>query len=82
MLAWQQSWLFGNPLDLYEATLAANRDALAGTFLHYNVGILLAQQGRLQEAEEHYQTALKLMPDNTLAMMGLGEILFSKRIDR
>ena len=40
-----------------------NHDALARTFLHYNVGILLSQQDHSQEAEEHYQAALKLMPE-------------------
>lgn len=75
LLTWRHSWLFGHPVELYQTTLAANHDHYAGIFLHQNLGLQLADMGRLDEAIQHFQASLTLMPDNPFVRMRLGEAL-------
>jgi Flp pilus assembly protein TadD len=76
-------------LALACATLARNRDyrsevavwqAAVDTFpknsiAHYNLGIMLSDAGRTDEALEHYQEALRLQPDYAEAHANLGSVL-------
>ncbi len=75
VLGWRQSRLFGSPVDLYEATLALNHDPYAGTFLHNNIAIELADMGRLDEAIQQFQSALTLTPEFAMSRVRLGEAL-------
>ena len=72
----RESRLFGNPIELYRATLAANHDARAGGFLHCNLGLLLGHDGLFDEAAEHFKVALKLIPENAIVHVYLGDAYF------
>ena len=76
LFTWQESRLFGNPIELYRATLAVNHDALAGAYLHANLGLMLANDGLYDEAAEHTKIALKLMPENAIFHVELGDDYF------
>ena len=45
---------------------------------HYNIGDVLLQKGRVDEAIAHYQQALQLKPDYADAWYNLGNALFQK----
>jgi len=45
---------------------------------HYNLGLSLQKKGKMEEAIEQYQTALKLNPDHVDAHINLGLAIFSK----
>ncbi len=45
---------------------------------HYNLGVVLARNGNLDQAIEHYRTALKLKPDYSAAYYNLGNALARK----
>jgi protein O-mannosyl-transferase len=70
-LTWQQSGIYNNAINLYQATLQKNPGCWAA---YYNLGNELGQIGRLQEAMEHYQQALRLKPDYAEAQNNLGNI--------
>jgi tetratricopeptide (TPR) repeat protein len=46
---------------------------------HDDLAIILARQGRLQEAIDHYEQALRLKPDFALAQYNLGNALLQAR---
>src|SRR5687767_10962186 len=46
--------------------------------LHYNLGIALARQGKVDEAKKHYEKALQLFPDYAEAQNNLGNLLLSQ----
>jgi Flp pilus assembly protein TadD len=46
--------------------------------LHYNLGIALARQGKVDEAKKHYEKALELFPDYAEAQNNLGNLLLSQ----
>ena len=46
--------------------------------LHYNLGIALARQGKVEEAKRHYEKALQLFPDYAEAQNNLGNLLLSQ----
>ncbi len=46
--------------------------------LHYNLGIALARQGKVEEAKKHYEKALELFPDYAEAQNNLGNLLLSQ----
>ena len=46
--------------------------------LHYNLGIALARQGKVEEAKKHYEKALQLFPDYAEAQNNLGNLLLSQ----
>ncbi len=71
-LAFEQSRLYGDPIQLYEATLRHNPDCWAA---HNNLGIQLDEAGRPQEAKQHFKQALQLKPDYAYAHYNLGNNL-------
>lgn len=46
---------------------------------HVNLGRLLQEQGRLEEAARHYREALRLMPRHATAAFNLGTVLEDQR---
>ena len=56
LLTWRQSGIYNNATILYEATLQKN----PGSWLaHYNLGNEFKREGRLQEAIDQYERAVR-----------------------
>jgi len=71
-LTWRQSRLYRDPMTLYPAALEKNPECWLA---HNNLGLALADSGRLQEAIESYQQALRLKPDYISTHNSLGVAL-------
>ncbi len=61
-----------NDITLFEHTLAATCNNF---IIHYNLGVVLAGQGKTQEAVAHYAEALRIKPDYAEAHNNLGVAL-------
>jgi len=59
VLARQQTYAYENLTTLYEDTLAKNPESWAA---HNNLAGVLLEQGKTQEATEHYRAAMRLLP--------------------
>lgn len=76
MLTWRQCGIYRTPEALWEDTIAKNpRSWMA----HTNLGRLLAQQGKTEEAETHYRTALQVFPDGESTHYNYGNLLARAR---
>ena len=69
VLTWQQSGIYRDVFVLYETTLAKNP---ACWMAHNNLGMALADAGRVHEAVFHLEQALKLRPNFPEAENNLG----------
>ncbi len=69
LLTFRQAQMYHDDIALYETTLDKNA---ACWLAHSNLGIALANVGRVDEAIAHYQTALELKPNNPLAQNNFG----------
>jgi tetratricopeptide (TPR) repeat protein len=50
--------------------------------IHNNLGIALAEQGRIDDAVSHYLLALQIQPDNAQALYNMGKEMSAKgRVD-
>jgi protein O-mannosyl-transferase len=72
LLSWSQSGMYADAATLYQTTIHRNPDCWMA---QYNLGILRAASGRLDEARAHYLEALKLKPDHAKAHINLGGVL-------
>lgn len=72
-LTWQRSGVFRSTQSLMEDSLAKNP---ASWTAHTNLGAVLADLGRPQEAVAHYEEALRLRPASAEAHNNLGNALF------
>jgi tetratricopeptide (TPR) repeat protein len=84
LLTWRQCGTYADIETLWQDTLVRNPGAWLA---HNNLGIILRQQGRVQEAIEHYNEALQLNPTYALAYNNLGVAFkqmgkFEKAIDQ
>ena len=71
--AWKQTAYWQNSETLWNHTLACT----TGNYMaHNNLGIVLVQKGRLDEAIPQYQSALQIKPDYAEAWNNLGSALF------
>ena len=78
-LTWRQAGTYKNVQALWEHTLRLNpRSSVA----HTNYGSLLAGQGRLREAAEHYARSIELTPEYALAYCNLGTMQFGLKMPR
>ncbi len=59
-LTWRQTAEYRDLFALYTATLQKNPDCWMA---HYNLGIVLREQGEADQAIDHYQRAVALRPD-------------------
>jgi tetratricopeptide (TPR) repeat protein len=74
VLTWKQSGMYSDAETLYRTTIARNdRSWMA----HNNLGIVLANMGRADEAVVQYQKALEVKPNHADAYYNLGH-LFAK----
>jgi tetratricopeptide (TPR) repeat protein len=72
LLTWQQSGQYRDEFTLYEDTLKKSPDCWMA---HTNLGKVLVDAGRLQEAMDHLQQALRIKSDNVSAYNDLGNVL-------
>jgi tetratricopeptide (TPR) repeat protein len=71
-LTWRQAGIYRNPETLWRATLARNPDC---SMAHNNLGSWLKDQGRNEEAMEHFRQAVGIDPNNYEALNNLGVAL-------
>ena len=71
-LTWRQTTEYQNLFALYTATLQKNPDCWMA---HYNLGIVLSEQGKPDQAIEHYRQAVALRPDYAEAHYNLARQL-------
>jgi tetratricopeptide (TPR) repeat protein len=71
-LTWRQTAEYHNLFALYGATLRKNPDCWMA---HYNLGIVLSEQGEPDQAIEHYRQAVALRPDYAEAHYNLARLL-------
>lgn len=71
-LTWWQTADYHDLFALYGATLQKNPDCWMA---HYNLGIVLSEQGEADQAIEHYRQAVALRPDYAEAHYNLGRLL-------
>jgi len=70
---WGQSHIYYNPETLWHDTLVQNPNAWLA---HNNLGVILGQAGRFEDAISHYEQALRIKPDYAQAHYNLGVALF------
>ena len=71
-LTWQQTTEYRDLIALYTATLKKNPGCWMA---HYNLGIILKEQGYTDQAMGHYQDAITLRPVYAEAHYNLGRLL-------
>ena len=71
-LTWRQTADYHDLFALYGATLQKNPDCWMA---HYNLGVVLSEQGEPDQAIEHYRQAVALRPDYAEAHYNLGRLL-------
>ena len=71
-LTWRQSQAFSNLETACRRTIAENPVCWLA---HYNLAVVLGQQGQADEAIAHYRKTLEIVPDNAGAHNNLGSIL-------
>jgi tetratricopeptide (TPR) repeat protein len=74
-LTWRQTAEYQNLIALYTATLQKNPGCWMA---HYNLGIVLSEQGKSDSAIDHYRRAVELRPDYAEAHYNLGRLLVEK----
>jgi tetratricopeptide (TPR) repeat protein len=75
MLTWQQAGMYTDMTTLWRTTLARNPDCWMA---HNNLGLLLKNQGRIEEAIEHYHQALQIDPNAWDALNDMGVALAAR----
>jgi tetratricopeptide (TPR) repeat protein len=71
-LTWRQTTEYHNLFSLYTATLQKNPSCWMA---HYNLGIVLSEQGETDQAIDHYGRAVALRPNYAEAHYNLGRLL-------
>jgi len=78
-LTLRQTSEYRNLIELYTATLKKNPDCWMA---HYNLGIVLSDEGHTDQAIDHYQQAIALRPGYAEAHYNLGRLLVEQgRLD-
>ncbi len=72
-LSWRQVHIYRNPETLWQDTVTRNPGAWLA---HNNLGVALKQEGKPDDAVEHYEQALRLAPYYAEAHSNLGNVLF------
>jgi tetratricopeptide (TPR) repeat protein len=74
-LSWQRTWAYQDSDSLWSDTIEKNPGSATA---HYNLGVDLAEKGRLDDAIVVYQRTLEISPNAIKAINNLGNILFEK----
>jgi tetratricopeptide (TPR) repeat protein len=74
-LTWRQAAMYGDIDTLWRTTLARNTGCWMA---HNNLGMVLFEKGKLDEAIHHYQRTLEMQPDFWDADYNLGTALLGK----
>jgi tetratricopeptide (TPR) repeat protein len=74
-LTWRQATMYGNIETLWRTTLARNPDCWMA---HNNLGIVLFEKARLDDAIAHYRATLEMQPNFWDADYNLGTALLGK----
>jgi len=72
VLVWHQAGVYATPETLWRDTLAKTPSAWMA---HNNLGLLLQNEGRLDEAAEHFREATRIRPAYPEALYNLGNAL-------
>ena len=75
ILTWGQAGMYTDLETLWRDTLAKNPDCWLA---HNNLGLLLRNQGRIEEAMEHYHQAIQINPNYAETLNNLGVALADK----
>ena len=75
VLTWQQTRIYHDPETLWRDTLANNS---AAWLAHNNLGVVLEDQGKWDQAEAHYDRALQINPNHADAHINLANILTAR----
>lgn len=75
LITWRQSTLYRDRETLWLANLELNPKA---PLLHYDLGLIRQEAGRLDEAEKFYRRAIELEPRHTGAHANLSVVLMRK----
>jgi tetratricopeptide (TPR) repeat protein len=75
LLTWRQSGMYTDEETLWRTTLVKNPDCWMA---HGDLGLLLYNQGRMEEAMEHYHKAIQINPNYSDALNNLGNALAAK----
>ena len=75
ILTWRQAGTYADMETLWRTTLARNPDCWMA---HSNLGLLLKNQGRIEEAIDHYHRAIQIAPNAWDALNDLGVALAAK----
>jgi len=79
ILTWRQAGMYTDLETLWRDTLAKNPDCWMA---HNNLGLLLGNQGRVEEAAEHFHRAIQINPNDAEALNDLGVIFAAEgRLD-
>jgi tetratricopeptide (TPR) repeat protein len=74
-LTWQRAGVYGSHQRLWRDTLRKNP---AAWMAHYNLAIVLSQQGETEEALRHLRLALEIKPAFVDARCALGDLLVAQ----
>jgi tetratricopeptide (TPR) repeat protein len=74
-LAHEQCKVYRNPITLWTDTIEKNPDAFLA---HNNLGVLLHKGGKIAEAIEHFEEALRIDPDDDFAHTNMGMALMEQ----
>ena len=74
-LTWRQAGMYTDTETLWWKTLDKNPDCWLA---HNNLGLLLDNEGRKEEAMEHYQKAIRINPNYPDALNNLGVALAAR----
>lgn len=75
VLTWRQSTIYADIEALWRTTIARNPGCWMA---HNNLGIVLSQEGEIDEAIAHYRKTLEMSPDFAEADYNLGNALLQK----
>ena len=74
-LTWRQAAMYSDVETLWRTTLARNPECWMA---HTNLGLVLLQEGKIDDAIAQYRSALKMQPDSWDAEYNLGTALVAK----
>jgi Flp pilus assembly protein TadD len=75
LLTWRQAATYSDIETLWRTTLARNPECWMA---HTNLGLVLLQEGKIDDAIAHYRLALQMQPDSWDAEYNLGTALVAK----